>query len=170
MPQPDYVPLFEDTKVRTAERLPVADAWRADRPAEIPPEGPPKGRRFGTTGPDQGYGLKLAKLIEPQVQLAAGEHKEDVMAGCIAVGLKRAALFGRAPVIYDMELGFGVWGFLDAAPGELIAFRTPLFQGAAHDYWTQRDVVDRVKETTLRMAHTEVRKQVNVWRELLATD
>ena len=170
MPQPDYVPLFEDTKVRTAERLPVAEAWRADRPAEISSDGPPTGRRLGTTGPDQGYGLKLAKHLEPQVQLAAGEHKEDVMAGCIAVGLKRAAIFGRGPVIYDLELGFGVWGFLDAAPAELIAFRSPLFDGAAHNYWTLRDIVDRVKESTLRMPHTQVRQQVNVWRELLTAD
>lgn len=170
MPQPDYVPLFEDTKVRSAERLPVADAWRADRPAEIPSSGPPTGRHFGTTGPDQGYGIKLAHILDDRLQLAAGEHKEDVFAGCMAVGLKRAALFGRGPVIYDMELGFGVWGFLDTAPAELIAFRTPLFLGAAHDYWTQRDIVDRVKESTLRMPHTQVRQQVNVWRELLTTD
>jgi hypothetical protein len=170
VPQPDYVPLFEDTKVRSAERLPVADAWRADRPAEIPPEGPPTGKRMGTTGPDQGYGLKLARQLAEQVQLAEGEHHDDVMAGCTAVGLKRAALFGRGPVIYDMELGFGVWGFLDPAPAELIAFRTPLFLGAAHDYWTTRDVVDRVKEATLRLPHTEVRKSVNVWRELLTTE
>ncbi|MBV8690067.1 MAG: hypothetical protein JOY57_00295, partial [Actinobacteria bacterium] len=53
---------------------------------------------------------------------------------------------------------------------ELIAFRSPLFAGAAHDYWTQRDIVDRVKDETLRLAHTEVRRQVNVWRELLNTD
>jgi hypothetical protein len=170
VPQPDYVPLFEDTKVRSTERLPVADAWRADRPAEIPPEGPPKGRHLGTTGPDQGYGIKLAHLLDDRVQLAPGEHKEDVFAGCTAVGLKRAALFGRGPVIYDMELGFGVWGFLDAAPAELIAYRTPLFQGAAHHYWTQRDIVDKVKESTLRMPHTQVRQQVNVWREHLTTD
>jgi len=170
VPQPDYVPLFEETKVRAAERLPVAEAWRADRPAEIPSSGPPEGRRLGTTGPDQGYGLKLARLIDPKVQLADGEHKDDVMAGCIGVGLKRAAIFGRAPVIYDLELGFGVWGFLDPAPAELVAFRSPLFDGAAHNYWTLRDIVDRVKESTLRMAHTEVRKQVNVWRELLITD
>ncbi|MBV9663070.1 MAG: hypothetical protein JOZ37_03810 [Actinobacteria bacterium] len=170
MPQPDYVPLQEDSKVRSTERLPVAEPWRPERPAEIPASGPPKGRRLGTTGPDQGYGLKLAKQVGEQVQLAPGEHKEDVMAGCTAIGLKRAAINGRAPVIYDMELAFGVWGFLDAAPAELIAFRSPLFAGAAHDYWTQRDIVDRVKDETLRLAHTEVRRQVNVWRELLNTD
>jgi hypothetical protein len=170
VPQPDYVPLFEETKVRPAERLPVADHWVADRPAEIPPEGPPKGRHLGTTGPDQGYGLKLARQLLAQVQLADGEHAEDAMAGCVAVGLKRAALFGRAPVIYDMELAYGVWGFLDAAPAELVALRGPLFQGAAHDYWAQRDIVDRVKEETLRLAPAEVRTQVNVWRELINAD
>ena len=170
MPQPDYVPLFDDSKVRPAERLPVADHWMPDRPGEIPAAGPPIGRHLGSTGPDQGYGLKLARQMLAKAQLAEGEHGEDVMAGCVAVGLKRAAMFGRAPVVYDMELAYGVWGFLDAAPAELVALRGPLFQGAAHDYWTQRDIVDRVKEDTLRLAPAEARKQVNVWRELLNAD
>jgi hypothetical protein len=108
--------------------------------------------------------------MSPQLQLADGEHLEDVMAGCVGVGLKRAALFGRAPVIYDMELAYGIWGFLDAAPAELVTFRTPLFQGAAHDYWGQRDIVDRVKEETLRLSPADARKQVNVWRNLISAD
>ena len=170
MPQPDYVPLFAATKVRSPEQLPVPDAWLADRPAEISGVLTPSGPHLGRPGPDQGYGLKLVRQLEPRFQLTAGENAHDVMTGCVDVGLARAALFGRAPVIYDMELACGVWGFLDTAPPELVAFRVPLFRAASHNYWGQRDIVDRVPAETLRLTPDEARKRLNVWRTVLTAD
>jgi hypothetical protein len=128
---------------------------------------PPKGSKFGSTGPDLGYGLKLARILEPKVQLTEGEHAADALAGCFAVGAKRAALFGRAPVIFDMELAYTLWGFLGDAPAELVAFRKPLFMGAAHEYWEQRQIVDRVKESTLRLTPGQVREKLSDWKSLL---
>jgi hypothetical protein len=169
MAQPEYVPIDADDRVRPAERLPVPDRWLADRPAEIRGNEVPKGARFGSPGPDQGYGLKLARSFATggRLRLTDGETAEDAVAGCLGVGLKRASLFGRAPVIYDMELAFGVWGFLDDAPAELVAFRKPLFQAASHHYSDQRDIVDRVPESTLRMAPADVRGRLTEWRSLL---
>lgn len=170
MAQPDYVPLSTADKVRAPERLPVPDAWRPDRPAELLGNTHPTGDRLGTPGPDQGYALKLARLFEGRLVLAPGEHHADAVAGCVAVAMKRAALFGRAPVVYDLDLAFALWGFQEGAPADLVAFRTPLFQAAAHHYWDQRGIVDRVPSETLRLSPAQVRERLSSWRDLVRAD
>lgn len=170
MAQPDYVPLSTTDKVRAPERLPVPDAWRPDRPAEFKGNRLREGRGLGTPGPDQGYALKLVRQFEKRLELAPGETAEDAIAGCVGVGLKRAALFGRAPVVYDLELAFTLFGFLGGAPIELVSFRKPLFQSASHHYWDLRAIVDRVPDETLRLTPVEVRDRLTSWRELITTE
>jgi hypothetical protein len=169
MAQPEYVPINDDDRVRPAERMPAPDRWVPDRPAEITGTEVPKGKRFGSPGPDQGYGLKLARTFaaDGRLRLAEGEHAEDAVAGCLGVALRRASLFGRAPVVYDLELAYGLWGYLDDAPRELVEYRLPLFQAASHHYWDQRGIVDQVPESTLRMQPGDVRSRVAEWRSLL---
>lgn len=170
MAQPEYVPVNADDRVRATERLPVPDRWVPDRPGEIRGVGVPTGPRLGSPGPDQGYGLKLARSFveNGRLVLAEGEHAEDAVAGCLGVALKRASMFGRAPVIYDLELAYALWGFLDqSAPRELVEFRKPLFQSASHHYWDQRAIVDHVPDSTLRMQPADVRSRLNEWRSLL---
>ncbi|MDQ1374294.1 MAG: hypothetical protein QOJ09_1632 [Actinomycetota bacterium] len=167
MPQPDYVPMTRADEVRPAERMPVPEQWLAGRPGEVVATGPPHGKRFGTPGPDQGFGLKLARHLGPRLQLDEHEHLDDAVAGCAAVGLKRAALWGRAPVVYDMELAYTLWGYLGAAPRELVEFRHRLFLGAHHEYWSQRDIADRVPDATLRLTPAEVATRLSDWRHLL---
>ena len=168
MPQPDYVPISSADRLRPVERLPVPEGWKADRPAETWREGPPKGDGFGNAGPDQGYGLKLARQFEGRLRLTPGEHAEAAVSGCLGVGLKRASLFGRGPVIYDIELAFTLFGFLSEAPHELVEFRKPLFQAAGHDYWDQRVIADLVPESTLRLTPADVAQRLNDWRSLLS--
>jgi hypothetical protein len=173
MAQPEYVPSAPKDRLRVAGRLPTPHGWHADRPAEVVQRGgQPSGARFGVAGTDQGYALKLAHLMEDRLVLAPGEHKEDAIAGCSAVALKRAALFGRAPVIYDLELAFALYGFLEGAPADLVAYRQPLFESCAHDYNAVRDLADRVPEATLRLSPAEVRAQLGNggWRRLLGLD
>jgi hypothetical protein len=167
MTQPDYVPVTTADRVRPVERLPVPEPWRADRPSDEANAVVPTGPRFGYTGPDLGYGLKLARLLAPRLELAHGESAKDAMAGCFAVGARRAVTFDRAPVIYDLELAYTVWGYLGGAPADLIAFRIPLFQGVAHDYWEQRAIADRVKEETLRLSPADARLRLSDWRSLI---
>jgi hypothetical protein len=169
MTQPSYVPISSADRVRPVERLPVARAWRADRPSDEANSRVPTGPRFGRTGPDLGYGLKLAKRFEDRLELAEGESAHDAVAGCFAVGSGRAAEFGRAPVIYDMEFAYTYWGYLGGAPADLVAFRLPLFRGAAHDYWIQRDIADRVGDEVLRLTPAQVRGRLADWRSLLKT-
>lgn len=169
MTQPDYVPLVDADRVRTVERLPPALAWRADRPADLHAPGMPVGPRLGSNGPDLGYGLKLARILVEKITVPAGESADDALAGCFAVGAKRSSLFGRAPVIYDFELAFALWGFMPGAPPDLVEFRRPLFQGAAHHYDHQREIADRVPPATLRLTPKDVQGRVGDWRALLTT-
>ena len=166
MAAPEYVPVTLRELPRPIERIPPAKQWLADRPADLQ-GGQPRGKGLGVPGPDQGYALKLARRFDDRLELAAGEHHEDAVIGCMAVALKRAALFGRAPVIYDVELAFTLWGFLGGAPDDLVDFRTPRFQGLREEYERQRVIADLVPDTTLRLTPAQVRERLSNWRSLL---
>lgn len=175
MAQPEFVPgRSPATRPRGAitpgEVLPAPTGWKAVRPGDHRPgERPPAGAAFGSPGPDQGYALLLARRFEGRIQLTSGEHSEDAVAGCLGVALRRASLFHRAPVTPDLELAFGVWGFLALQPpADLVEFRRPLFAGAAHHYWDQREIAGRVRESTLRMKPADaIERAAADWRSLI---
>ena len=170
MAQPEYVPTMPGEHIRVTERLPVPESWFATRPAEVVGQGKqPTGPRFGVVGPDQGYALRLLRLFEDRLALAPGEHRADALAGGAAVATKRSALLGRAPVVYDLEIAFTIWGFLAPAPPDLVSFRAPMFAEVAHHYEQQRAIADQVPEATLRLSPAEVisRFAAGEWKALL---
>jgi hypothetical protein len=164
--QPEFVPPAPSDRVRPAERLATPSPWYQTRPGDLTELRPPTGPRFGTIGPDPGYGLKLAKRFEDRLVLSEGESAHDAVAGAFACGLRRSADFGRAPVIYDMEWAYALWGFLGGAPEDLVAWRAELFRGASHQYWDQREIVDAVKAETVRLTAAEVRGRLTQWKDL----
>ncbi len=106
---------------------------------------------MGSQGPDQGFIYKLVPLFDDSLNLGALSH-EDAMAGCIAVALKRAALFGRAPVVHDLRMALTIFGFLDPdAPADLVAKREQWFVGLGHGhhYGERRALADRVSPSVL---------------------
>jgi hypothetical protein len=167
--QPDHVPLQETDRVRPSYLLPPPQSWYLDRPADDTRLEPPAGPRFGVTGPDLGFGLKLARRLEDRVILTEGERSEDAVAGCFACGARRSATFHRAPVIYDMEWAYYLWGYFGGAPEDMVAWRQPMFRGAGDDYWLQRRIVDAVRPETLRLPPDQVSQRLPKWRELLIT-
>lgn len=170
MAQPEYVPVIPRDRVRVSERLPTPDGWLPNRVAEVRGQGgQPTGPRFGIAGPDQGYALKLARHLHDRVVLAPGEHLDDAVAGCLGVALRRAARYGRAPILHDVELGLAVWGFMGPAPDDLVEFRRPLFAEASHHYDDQRVIAEQPAASTLEMTPDAVRSQVEhgEWRSLL---
>lgn len=174
MAAPEYVPT--DTRSRVPRPgLPMPPSRRsagavARRPGALGTQ-QPVGPSFGRQGPDQGYALVLARSFEDRLVLAEGETKHDVVAACVAVALKRASLFGRAPVIHDLEIAFTLLGFLGAAPAELVACRRSHLAGAAHDHHRTRAVADAVPEATLAMSTSQIRAGFpGAWRELLGAD
>jgi len=151
MTQPSFVPISDLDQVRHAYQLHVPGSWSADRPAEIRVPASVPGRRMGTPGPDQGFALQLAERFADRLVLAEGEHVEDVVAGCALVAARRAAMFGRAPCIHDVNAAFALWGFLSAAEPNVVDARKRLFRSVAHSYDAQRALVDGVDEALLRL-------------------
>jgi hypothetical protein len=172
MAAPEHVPVDRNQPVRAYESPPRRpESWLPDRPGELVDAGQPRGARLGHQGPDQGYALRLAREFEGKLTLTAGEHERDALAGAVAVALKRASLFGRAPVIHDLTVALTVWGFLDQEPAkELVELRKHLFEEVAHPhhYAELRRVVDLVPAATLKLVPAYVADQHRTdWRGLL---
>jgi hypothetical protein len=163
MAQPDYVPLVTTDRVRPSSRLSIPGHWSQDRPAELTSLRQPTGANMGATGPDLGFGIKLANRVAERAVLAEGEHVADMVAGCFACGARRSSHFHRAPVIYDMEWAFTLWGFMPGAPDDLVQFRRPLFAGVDHDYARRRALVDRVPADVLPLTAAQVSAQWQKW-------
>jgi hypothetical protein len=174
MAAPKFVPTLPTDSPRSyasPDHVPVD--WRPDRPGDLE-GGQPRGAQLGTQGPDQGYALRLANRLRPSLRLQVGEHADDAVRGCFGIALRRAALFGRAPVIHDLTLAFTIWGFLDDdPPAELVECRRELFAGVRsvmHHYTEGRAIADRVPESTLRSSLVDVAAAYPArWRELTGT-
>ncbi len=172
MAAPEFVPVDQMRPARwysSPDQVP--SRWRADRVGDLnAPQ--PSGTLMGSQGPDQGYGIKLANTFKGKLTLTRGETEADALAGCLGVALKRASMFGRAPVIYDFTVAFTMWGFLrNDAPKELVKLRTGLFANAAlvHHYAARRAIADAVPESTLRLVPAELLATHSTdWRSLIA--
>ncbi len=171
MAAPEYVPVPPAERGKAVYRSPhhVPDAWMDDRPAQVDGR-QPAGPLLGYQGPDQGYGLVIAKRFRERLQLQPGESADDAVAGCLGIALRRASLFGRAPVVHDFTIAFTVWGFLDAnPPAALVEARRHRFAEVAfvHHYAERRALADAVPEATLRSTPDDVKRRYpGAWREL----
>src|SRR5262245_58452472 len=126
MAAPDYVPVKPTDRPRAYASPPRRpDEWMAKRPGEVVGEEINRDEgRVGAPGPDQGYIWTLTPLVEDRLHLGERERKDDVLAGAVAVALKRASIYGRAPVVHDLRVALTIWGFLDPSPaGELVELR-----------------------------------------------
>ncbi len=135
--------------------------WAANRPGELT-GGQPTGAFRGHQGPDQGYAYGLVALFDDRVHLVEHEDRRDVDAGCVAIALKRASHFGRAPVVWDLEAAYLVFGFIDKhPPAELVARRVRLFEGAAdaHEYSHVRELVACVPTEVLALSPSAIRRR-----------
>jgi hypothetical protein len=162
-------PAVDDSRAYASPPV-VPAAWMPNRKAEITGF-QPAGEQLGNQGPDQGFGLKVANGFAARLQLQSGEHAEDAIRGCLGVGLKRASLFSRAPVVHDFTIAFTIWGYLDAsAPADLVALRKRLFAGVGHShhYSEGRAIADMVPVETLRMTPRQVAAAYPTqWRPLI---
>lgn len=171
MAAPEYVPSDPLARLRAYSSSPRRpESWTADRPGDLD-RGQPRGERFGAPGPDLGFALKIARTFDDRLHLAEGEDHHDVVGGCVAVAMRRASLFGRAPVVHDLTVAYTLWGFLDDDPAEdLVALRRKVFEGvghAAHHYVELRALVDAVPEGTLRLTPARVAEaHAADWRSL----
>jgi hypothetical protein len=156
MTQPTFVPITEADQVRPALHLQVPEAWTTNRPAELRTPTALKGRSVGTPGTDAGFALLLARRFAHDLKLQEGENEHDALLGCGLIAARRAALYGRGPSIYDVQVALALWGFLrDDVPEELAAVRRQAFSSVSHDYVAQRSLVDAVSDESLRLTPAE---------------
>jgi len=167
VPTDPYVPADPDARPRQQQNLPPgvalppASHWRADRPGDLGP-GQPEGELFGNPGPNVGYAYTLAQRAKDRLRLGPHEHDHDVVAVIAEIAGRRAALFGRAPVMPDIERAVALLGYDGSASPDFIEARTLLVQDAGHSYPRRRTLVDTVPEDLLRTA--DVKAAVDGWR------
>ncbi|MFZ8999203.1 MAG: hypothetical protein ACO225_14740 [Ilumatobacteraceae bacterium] len=163
---------------RSSERAPrsysspdvVPESWTPDRPGIV--DGlQPVGARLGAQGPDQGFALTIARRRAERVHLQPRERLDDAIRGCVAIALRRASAFSRAPVVHDIDLAFTIWGYYDEQPpADLVERRVELFEGIGnvlHHYAEGRKVADLVPESTLRLTPAQAAADhPGRWREL----
>jgi hypothetical protein len=174
VPTDPFVPADPADRPRQQQNLPPGTAtppardWRADRPGDVGPA-QPRGPLFGTPGPNVGYAYTLVKRVEDDLQLSEGEDHHDVAPVIAEIAAKRAALFGRAPVIHDVKLVSSLLGYDGSADDDFVEIRTLIVHDAGHDYQRRRAVVDTVPEQLLRLKPEEMEAMVHEWRHLTRT-
>jgi hypothetical protein len=169
---PDYVPVSPTDRPRSyasPDHVPLA--WTSQRPGELVGR-QPRSPRFGYQGPDQGYALTLAERFRDRIEVGPGETVDDAIRGCLTIALRRASLFGRAPIVHDLTVALTMWGFLDPhPPDDLRERRAAFFAGVAdtdHHYPEGRAIADMVPEETLHLRPDEVLAWYpSRWRDLV---
>jgi hypothetical protein len=175
MPTDPYVPEKLEDEPRQLQNLapgvviPPAKSWRAERPGDLA-AGQPSGTLLGRPGPNVGYAFKLVNRWRDRFRLAPLEHYEDAAAVVAEIAMKRAALFGRAPVATDVEVAMDLLGYADDLPSDVAERRMRLVHGAGHDYYTRRAIVDRIPDDVLRLAPTQLAARVADVRAALLPD
>ena len=147
-----YVPIAPEDAPRRSVPIPPARGWRATRPGDIDPAVGVgcQGVLFGTPGPDGGYALALAERFRDRITVVSPETIADAEELAAGLAMRRAALFGRAPVICDLEVAFTLFGWLGDPPQELVGWRRFAVAGVEHDYARRVALVDAVPEDRLR--------------------
>jgi hypothetical protein len=167
MPTDPYVPSEIGDRPRQQQNLPPGLAmppardWRADRPGDEaagPDDAAPgPGALMGRPGPNVGYAYTLAARTASRLRLSPHEHADDVIAVLAEIAGKRAAGFGRAPVIGDIDVAVDMLGYDGTADPEFV-------HDAAHDYTRRRELVDAVPEELLRLRGSALAERVGEWR------
>lgn len=137
--------------------MPAARPWVPNRPGDTVVYGQPRGPLVGVPGPNIGYAKHLAERLAPRLTLAPGERLDDAVAVVSELAMKRAASFGRAPVLPDLEGAAHLLGYLGGCDPDDAVWRARAVDGAAHDYPARRAVCDAVDLDTLRLPVDEVR-------------
>jgi hypothetical protein len=140
----------QETNLAPGVHMPAAKGWRPDRPGDLV-AGQPTGTLLGRPGPNVGYAVTLANRLRDKVVLAPHEHLADALSVIAELGMKRAASFGRAPTMADVEAGSALLGYQGEADDGFAAWRAGVVHHADHDYGTRRAIVDAVPDAVLRM-------------------
>jgi hypothetical protein len=173
VPTDPYIPPDPAARPRQQQNLPPglalppASGWEAERPGDLGP-GQPQGDLLGTPGPNVGFAYTLVEQAKDRFHLGEHEDIHDVGPVIAELAGRRAALFGRAPVMRDITHAAMILGYEGNASAEWITARTLLVQEAGHSYPKRRAIVDSVPEHALRSGPDTVQSDGEAWRALTA--
>jgi hypothetical protein len=173
VPTDPFVPTTLDEEPRQEPNLapgshmPASGSWRADRPGDLGAL-QPKGAFLGSPGPNVGYALTLANRARERLKLEPHESADDATEVVAAVAMKRAATFGRAPTVTDVDFAMELLGYLGDTPDDVKAWRPDVVREAAHDYVVRRAVVDTVSTGLLRLPISELPENLAIVRDAMA--
>jgi hypothetical protein len=173
VPTDPYVPVTLDEEPRQEPNLapgshmPPSGSWRADRPGDLGPM-QPKGPFLGSPGPNVGYALTLVNRVKDRFKLEAHESVDDAAAVVAELAMKRAATFGRAPTVNDVDFGMELLGYRGEVPADVREWRPDVIREAAHDYAVRRAVVDTVSSGLLRLPIADLPEHLAKVREAMA--
>ena len=161
MPTDPFVPPDPSSRPRQQQNLPPgvalppASGWKPDRPGDLGPK-QPHGELLGRPGPNVGYAYTLAERAKDRVRVGPHEHLDDAISVIAEVAGKRAASFGRAPVMPDIDIAIKALGYDGTADNDFVELRTRLVQDAGHSYRRRRVVVDAIPDAPLRTGSLDV--------------
>lgn len=142
---------------------PAARPWFADRPGDLHGR-QPTGPSLGAPGPNIGYALSLVERTRDRIALAPHEHAADAGAVVGELAMKRAASYGRAPVMADVEVAMLMLGYQGGVDPDFAKWRVQAVEGAHEDYWRRRAVCDAVDLDALRIAPAAIVPRVTELR------
>jgi len=122
---------------------------------------------LGRPGPNIGYAYTLAGRARGALTMSPLEHGDDVVAVTAEIAAKRAAHFGRAPVMTDIDVAIALLGYDGLVEADFVELRARLVHDAAHDYIRRRELVDAVPDELLPMRMSELIGAVDGWRSQL---
>ncbi len=126
-----------------------------DRPGVITrPEEMPSGPGFGTPGPDAGYGLRLIRHFEPGLD-------PDMEAVLAALMTARAARFGRAPIVQDLEVAKLLAGVGDGIPDHIRERAERWVASVPHERSKGRSAVEDVDPELLALEPDVIRSRLS---------
>lgn len=158
--QPKFVSSPNHEKALGMVELPAARQWSNPRSGKITSSDANESL-MGSAGPSGGFALKLVHEQLAKMVMSDDEEAADIAIGLGVLVSKRASIFGRSPIIFDVhffEVLFGLDGTQDQS---LIEFRKMFFRGAAHSYLVQRQLADAVPESTLRLSQGALEAQID---------
>jgi hypothetical protein len=164
MAAPKFAPVDPTERPRAYESPnAVPESWTLGRPGDVVGK-QPTGSYLGHQGPDQGFALTIARRVSGRIRVQSGESLDDAIRGTVVIALRRASMYGRAPVIHDVTFALTIWGWLlDNPPVDLVERRKELFGGlghAAHSYYEARELVDLVPDTTFKLSNEQLASQM----------
>ncbi len=164
MTQPDFVPITISVAKFYRGEIPSKELRR---PAEFKGSRRFRGRLFGSPGPDQGYILNIVEGYVEKLVLRPGESLADAVMALVVIGSKRASIFGRAPMKFDIDFALELLRLSQDVFGDFAGVRKKLLVGLAHDYVAQRELADLFNDDLLKLTPQGVAEHTEIWDEWL---